>query len=234
MRRAALALALTLTALTALASLASCAPAKSAPPPGDPGQGALFNRETVSIAPGTPVLVERGGYWLPATVTGRAAGDRVIVRYDGYSAEFDETVPIQRIRPGVAAAAPADYQVGERVLVSVQGKLLLADVAAQAGPQAWRVHYDGYGPEVAENVGPDRIRRPFAGATAHAPGAPVLVDVSGRTLPGTVLAPLAEDRWLVRFEGFGPEYDQEVTLDRLRGPGSPSPAAVFPCPTASS
>lgn len=213
----------------ALAALAACTPSGTAPPPPDPGGGAALQEQSPVIPPGTAVLVERGGSWLPATVVGRVAGDRVIVHYDGYGSEWDEAVRIERLRPAAATGAAEDYRVGEKVLVTAQGKLLLADVVAQVGQRQWRVHYDGYGPEVAENVGPDRMRRPFAGATAIAPGAALLVDVGGRVLPAKVLAALAQDRWLVRFDGFGPEYDQEVTPDRLRAPAA---AAPEPAPAA--
>jgi hypothetical protein len=47
-----------------------------------------------------------------------------------------------------------------------------------------------------------------------------------------VLVPLAADKWLVRFEGFGPEYDQEVTADRFRTPGAPAEASPAAAPAA--
>lgn len=208
--------------------LTACASSNTAPPPAEPAPAPA----DPALAPGAPVVVERGGQWLPATIVGRVAADRVIVHYQGYGSEWDEAVGLNRVRPAPGLAAPADYRIGEKVLVTVQGRQLLADVVAQVGPDEWRVHYDGYGPEVAENVRPDRLQRPFAGATAHPPGEAALIDVSGRILPARVLVPLAADRWLVRFDGFGPEYDQEVTADRFRAAATPAATGPAPSPTA--
>ncbi len=212
-----------------LAPLAlACASSNTAPPPAQPDAGPLF--QPTGMDPGARVLVERGGQWLPATIIGRVAPDRLMVRYEGYGPEWNEAVPPARVRAAPAAAGAADYRVGEKVLVVVQGKQLLADVVAQSGPAEWRVHYDGYGPEVAENVKPDRLRRPFVGATAHPLGEPVSVDVGGRHLPARVLAATAADRWLVRFDGFGPEYDQEVNADRFRAAAAPAAPGAAPAP----
>ena len=49
--------------------------------------------------------------------------------------------------------------------------------------ETWRVHYDGFGPEAAENVGVDCIRRPFTGPSGHSAGEAVVVDVNGRSSP---------------------------------------------------
>jgi len=210
--------------------LAACASSKTAPPPAEPTPALGF--DAPGLAPGARVVVERGGQWLAATVVSRIAGDRVLVHYEGYGSEWDEAVGLDRARPAPGLGAPVQLQIGEKVLVTVQGRQLLADVVAQVGPDEWRVHYDGYGPEVAENVRPDRLRRPFAGATPHPPGEAALVDVGGRPMPARVLVPLAADRWLVRFDGFGPEYDQEVTADRFRVAPSPATAPAAPAPSA--
>lgn len=181
----------------------------------------------IDLAPGTRVLVERSGQWLPATVVGRYSADRVTIHYEGSDPTWDEPVGLDRVRP-LPAAVSSDYRVGEKALATAQGRLLLAEIIQQVGPDEWRIHYDGYGPEVAENVKPDRLRRPFAGVTLHSPGEAVAIDVGGRTAGASVLAALAADRWLVRFEGFGPEYDQEVTADRFRPRAPAATAAAAP------
>ena len=214
-------------------AFAACAPSSTAPRPAQPDAGALF--QPAGLAPGARVLVERGGQWFPAAILGQVAADRFMIRYEGYGPEWDEAVPPGRVRaaPGAEATA-ADYRVGEKVIVTVQGKQLLADVVAQLGPAEWRVHYDGYGPEVAENVKPDRLKRPFTGATPHPLGEPVAIDVGGRTLPARILAATAVDRWLVRFDGFGPEYDQEVAADRFHAAAVPAVPAVPAAPASAS
>ncbi|WP_104981671.1 agenet domain-containing protein [Sorangium cellulosum] len=207
--------------------VAACAPACGARQAEQPAPLAAAPQ----LAPGTPLLVERGGLWLPATVVGALGPDRVIVHYDGTDPAWDEPVSFDRIRAAPPAGA-ADYRAGEKVLVTAQGRLLLADVVQQIGPDAWRIHYDGYPPEIAEDVKLDRLRRPFAGPAVYPAGEPVEIDAGGRMLRAVVLAPIAADRWLVRLEGFGPEYDQEVTYDRLR-PRAPAAApAAEPAPAA--
>jgi hypothetical protein len=205
------------------------------PPPSEPASpNAVFGPN--DLAPGTHVLVNRQGQWLPATIVQPLGMDRFLVHYDNSSDQYNEAVGPDRIRSmgsaGAAGAAARDYRVGEKVLVTSQNRQLLADVVQQVGQDQWRVHYDGYGPEVAENVGPDRMRRPFAGASPHAVGASVVVDVNGQSVPAKVLALIAADRWLVRFDNFGPQYDQEVGPDRLRAPAAAPPAPAASAPPA--
>ncbi len=42
------------------------------------------------------------------------------------------------------------------------------------------------------------------------------MDVKGQSVAGKVLAASAADHWVVRFEAFGPQYDQEVGVDRIK------------------
>src|SRR5439155_23012144 len=78
---------------------------------------------------------------------------------------------------------------------------------------------------------PDRLKRPFAGTSAHGAGEQVSVEVNGQVLPAKILAVSAQDRWIVRYVGYGPEYDQEIGADRLRAPGPPpAVAGVAPPP----
>ena len=57
-----------------------------------------------------------------------------------------------------------------------------------------------------------------------------MVDVNGQALPGKVIAVSAADRWVVRFDSFGPQYDQEVSADRIRT--APPVVAPPPAPPA--
>jgi hypothetical protein len=227
--------------------LIACSSAKTSPPPAAPGQGEMG---AAALAAGSKVLVMRNNQWLPGNVVRQEAGGRLLVHYEGYGPEWDEQVGPERVRavqqPGTTAGGDGpmarDYRTGEKVLVRVQNRLLLADVVQQVSASVWRVHYDGYGPEVAENVGPERMRRPHSGVSARGLGQAIGVDVGGgRVMPGKVIAIVAVDRWVVRFDGFGPEYDQEVGADKVREipksdalptaattPGTAPPAAATP------
>ena len=204
---------------------AACTPSTT-PPPEDATGAASFGPN--DLAPGTHVQVNKNGQWLPATIAQPLGGDRFIVAYDGFGPQWNEAVGMDRIKAGATAAPAADYRPGEKVLVTAQGRLVLGDVVQQVAAAEWRVHYDGYGPEAVENVTADRLKRPFTGASAHAVGEAVLVDANGQKLPAKVLAVSAQDRWIVRFDGFTPQYDQEVRVEQIHG----APAAVAPSPVA--
>jgi hypothetical protein len=194
---------------------------------------------TPELRAGSPVTIEKNGQWLPGTVVTPEAGGFAVVNFDGFGPEWNERVSPDRLRAregAGGAAAPAatarDFRVGEKVLVKSQNRLVLGTVMAQLAADSWRVHYDGYGPEIAETVGPDRLRRMYSGTSQRALGQPVGVDVGGgRIMAGKVLAVVAADRWLVRFDGFGPEYDQEVGAAGLRE--VPKAPAAAPTPATS-
>ncbi|APR77355.1 Hypothetical protein A7982_02702 [Minicystis rosea] len=207
-----------------LAASLTAACSSSTPPPADPAS-AVPTFGANDLPPGTKVLVARQGQWLPAAIVQPLAEGRFLVHYDNTGNEWNEVVGPDRIKSTGGGAAANDYKPGDKVLVTFQGRLMLADVVMQAGADAWRVHYDGWGPEASEQVGPDRIRRPFTGPSGHAIGEAVMVEVNGQTVAGKVIAASAADRWLVRFESFGPQYDQEVGVDRIR---AATPAVVAP------
>jgi hypothetical protein len=217
-------------AALAAALAAGCVPSTPATSPTAPSTPTAPASGTADMAPGTHVQVVRQGQWYGATVVMAAGEGRFLVHYDGTGNEWNESVGPDRIKPLPApAAVPVpgrDYGPGEKVLVTYQNRLLLAEVVSQVSADSFRVHYDGYGAEGAETVGPERMRRPFTGNTAHAPGDGVTVDVNGQSVPGKVLAASAADRWVVRFEAFGPQYDQEVGVDRIKV----APAVVAPPP----
>lgn len=211
----------------AAALITGCTAAPN-PPPADPTSQASAG--AADLTPGAHVQVARQGQWYGATILQPLGEGRFLVHYDNTGNEWNEAVGPDRIKPMQAAR---DYRPGEKVLITYQNRLLLADVVMQVGPDAWRVHYDGFGPEAAENVGADRLRRPFAGTSAHAIGEGVLVEVNGQPLPAKVIALSSADHWLVRFDNFGPQYDQEVGADRIKVAAAPPPAkASAPPPPA--
>jgi len=220
--RAASGAALVLTALLGAACTPSTTPAAT-----DPSGTASFGPN--DLAPGTHVQVNKNNQWLPATIAQPLGGDRFIVAYDGFGPQWNEAVGMDRIKASDVAAPAASYTVGDKVLVTTQGRLVLGDVVQQVAATTWRVHYDGYGPEAAENLTADRLQRPFVGTSAHPVGEAVLVEANGQKMPAKILAASAQSRWLVRFDGFNPQYDQEVGAEKIHGA---PPAVVAPPPVA--
>jgi hypothetical protein len=225
-------------ALAATLSVGCTPTTSSAPAPMSP-RGAAPSPFPQEMVAGGHIMVNRGGQWLPATIVEPLGGDRYLVSYDGASAQWNEPVGMDRIKPvstyGTQPVAH-DYRQGERVLVTSQARLLVGDIVQQVAADSWRVHYDGYGAEGAENVTSDRLRRTYMGPSAHAVGESVLVEYNGQLNPARVLAASATDRWVVRFEGAGPQYDQDVGVDKIRSaqaaPPPAPPPPVAPPPAA--
>src|SRR5262249_54794902 len=137
------------------------------------------------LTPGSKVFIQKSGQWLPGSVVRQSTPGSYLVHYEGYGAEWDESVGLDKIRPAqdpAGAAGARDYRPGEKGLVEARGRLLWADVLQQVARNSWRVHYDGYGPEIAENVGPERISRPYVGTSSHVAGETVMVELGGRSM----------------------------------------------------
>ncbi len=221
------------TALVLAAALGAACTPSTTPAPTDPNAAASFGPSDLS--PGTHVTVNKNGQWLPGTIVQPLGTDRFIVGYDGFGPQWNEPVGMDRIKTGSAVAA-VDYHVGDKVVATSQGHLMLGDILQQVSAGTWRVHYDGYGPEAVENVTEDRLARPFLGVSAHAVGEAVMVEANGQTLPAKVIAATAQSRWLVRFDGYNPQYDQEVRAERIHAAPAPllmplvppTPVAIAP------
>ena len=141
----------------------------------------------------------------------------------------DEVVGPDRLSP-LPARAPCGTTTRGPVLITYQGRLLLGDIVMQTAAEAWRVHYDGFGPEAAENVAPTASAAPSP-ARAGTRRRGVTVDVNGQQLAAKILAASAADHWIVRYDAFGPQYDQEVGIDRIRAsPRSRPPPPPRPAP----
>ncbi len=189
-----------------------------------------------TVPPGTQVTIARGGQWVPATIVKQTGATKARIHYDGMPAEWDEEVTFDRLRSRPNAAPAVAFKPGEILIVRSQNRLFVAEMVQQVDPQNIRVHYAGYGPEVAENVSLDRAARPFLGATAYPVGTAVLVNAGApQPLPGKVVAVVAADQWIVRLDGAGPNYDQTVGADRIFPAAAPAPTAaptVSTVPTA--
>lgn len=231
-----------LAVVVALAIGCGSPPPAPAPAPSGPG----FAMNLTETQPGARVLVEQGGQWLPATIVQRVGTDLFQVRLDGQSPELDRVVGPDRMRPAATAAPDAaGLRPGEPVLVATPtGGLYLAEVVQLTPGAAVRVKYDGFSPEVVEDVEPARVRRPHTGPATHAPGSEVTVEVDGVRASGRVAAVVSPETYLVRFAQAGPSYDRvfpESAIQAVAGaapastasPASPPPAAS-PSPAAPS
>jgi hypothetical protein len=133
---------------------------------------------------GDHVLVEWRGGEYPAVIVGVEGVSRFRVHYDGFSEDWDETVPATRVRgrlstnPGAVAPVPANkararasasaapaplppsvYHLGDRVRVEWHGSMYPATVVAVLGDDRYRVHYESYGDEWDEDIPMSRIQR---------------------------------------------------------------------------
>jgi RNA binding activity-knot of a chromodomain len=125
---------------------------------------------------GDHVMVEWEGNVYPAMIIEIPGPGKVKVHYDGYDEIWDETVPRSRVkgrvegnvpmpeppekvrRTAVEAAKTNQYKIGDRVKVDWHNHYYPALVVGIVGPERYRIHYEGYGNEWDENVGPERVR----------------------------------------------------------------------------
>jgi len=122
-----------------------------------------FEAQALICAPGDKAEVLWKGRWYPATVR-RAKGNSCYIHYDGYNNSWDEWVGPGRIRvlggsPATAVVAPGYFQVGDPVSVLWGDKWWPARVLKKKGDRLY-IHYDGYGNNWNEWVGPNRYRAP--------------------------------------------------------------------------
>ena len=138
-----------------------------------------------------------------------------------------------------------DYIVGDRVLVEWEGSDYPAFVVAIEGPARYRVHYDGYDSIWDETVNVSRVKGRVTGVVQPPPppakvlrlgGAPlpsasaadggalsrynqgqrVRVLWHGKVYPATILEVLEGERYRVHYEGFGPEWNETIDVDRIK------------------
>lgn len=145
-----------------------------------------------------------------------------------------------------AAGCKDHYIVGDHVLVDWEGNDYPAVIIAVEGPARYRVHYDGYDHIWDENINVTRVKgrvkgpvlvppppekvvrrggAPAASASGSA-GAPsryreamrVRVDWHGKAYSATILSVLGGERYRVRYDGFGPEWDETIDASRIVSP----------------
>jgi hypothetical protein len=138
---------------------------------------------------GDHIVVDWRGDEYPAVIVGIEGPAKFHVHYDGYSDDWDESIPATRIRgrlsssptqggadppaktrtrPGASASASGSaaprplsvlYRTGDRVRVEWHGSVYSATIINALGDDRYRVHYDNYGNEWDEDIGLNRIQR---------------------------------------------------------------------------
>lgn len=121
-----------------------------------------------------------------------------------------------------AGYAHAECPVGSRADVLWQGKWYPAAVKKARGDQAY-IHYDGYGDNWDEWVGPDRIKCGSAApaATARAAsfskGDAVSVKWKGTWYDARVTGVNKKgNSWKIHYDGYGDNWDEWVSQDRIK------------------
>jgi len=133
-------------------------------------------------------------------------------------------------------ACKRTYGVGDHVLVLWEGNEYPAYIIEAPGPAKFRVHYDGYDAVWDEVVPRDRIKGLVEGPVV-APEPPakvrakalqaaqsnryklndrVRVEWHGQIYPATVTGIVGQEQYRVRYDGYGPEWDEIVGLSRIQ------------------
>jgi len=208
--------------------------------PGEQQRGGAF-------AAGDAVLIEWRSRWWDGTVLKAEGPQAWRVHYEGWGSDWDEIVGPERLarRPGAPAAPPAEAKaatesgslsVGSKVSVQWDGRWFPATILAVEGPGRYRIHYDGWGSDWDEVVGPDRMdlsgktsapSAPPPGEPGYRTGARVSINWNGSWYDGTVIAVEGPERYRVHYEGWSADSDEVVGPERLRaGSGGGAVSAV--------
>ena len=139
-------------------------------------------------------------------------------------------------------ACSREPRVGDPVLVERKGTDHPAIIVAVLGPSKYRVHYIGYSDEWDETIPGTRLRGRLEGpiptnivpqrggpgsnpskSSATRPsfyreGDRVRVEWHRSVYSATILEVLEGERYRVRYDGYGSEWDEVVGLDRIRRP----------------
>lgn len=135
-----------------------------------------------------------------------------------------------------APACKRPYGVGDHVLVEWEGKVYPAMILEQSGPTKFKVHYDGYDSVWDEIVPKDRIRGFVEGHVPHPEPPPkvrakalsaaqtnvykvgdkVRVEWHGHMYSATITSIVGPERYRIRYDGYGSEWDETVGLSRIQ------------------
>ena len=133
------------------------------------------------------------------------------------------------------AACTRTYRAGDEVIVEWESKEYPAMILT-AEPGKFKVHYDGFDDAWDETVPKSRVKgfrkggevRPEAPAKVRAKaleaaqtntyrvGDTVRVEWSGRFYAAQIIEVVGKERYRVHYEGYGPEWDENVGLSRVQ------------------
>src|SRR5262245_13079424 len=136
-------------------------------------------------------------------------------------------------------ACKEPYRVGEYVWVEWDGKNYPAYIVEKKSTARYRVHFDGYDPRWDDDVTIDRIKGRISGPVSAPPppekvaraapkssgtqstlgpfkaGDRVRVKWRGSLYPATIVAVVAQDKYLVHYDGYEAAWDETVGADRV-------------------
>lgn len=146
----------------------------------------------------------------------------------------------------LVGACSQPYRVGEYVLVEWEpGHLYPAYIVETKSRTTFRVHYEGYDSRWDEDVGIQRIKGRIEGPVAPPPppekvaraagiavpkgsssagpvstykvGDRVKVTWRGSVYPATIVGIVAQDRFLIHYDGLESAWDETIHSDRIVG-----------------
>jgi len=138
---------------------------------------------------GDHILVDWRGAEYPAVIVGIEGPAKFHVHYDGYSEDWDETIPATRIR----------------------GRLSASPVPTPAGPPPNKVR--------SKAVGSASASASPLPASVYRVGDRVRVEWHGSIYPATIITALGDDRYRVHYEGYGNEWDEDINMNRIQRKG---------------
>jgi hypothetical protein len=138
---------------------------------------------------------------------------------------------------GPLGACSRSYQVGDEVMVEWEGKEYPAVILSQESAAKFKVHFEGYEDSWDEVVPKSRVKGPKTGdeprvepptkvrakaleaakTNTYKVGDHVRVEWHGKYYPATVVEIMGKEQYRVHYEGYGPEWDENVGLARVQG-----------------
>lgn len=149
---------------------------------------------------------------------------------------FRSLLPLTVCATVAVAGCKRQYSVGDHVYVEWEGADYPAVIIAATSPTKYKVHYDGYDNVWDEVVPRDRIKSLIEGAARHPEppakvrakalqaaqtntykaGDRVRVEWHGQLYMSTVLSIVGQERYRIRYDGYGPEWDETVGIARIQ------------------
>jgi hypothetical protein len=122
------------------------------------------------------------------------------------------------VGPSAAPVAAPQHLVGEALAVEWHGSLWPAHVIAPVPGGRVAIHYDGFGDEWDEIVGPSRIGA--MSELAARGDARLFVAWGGSYWPAASLGRTSDGLTRIHYVGWGSQYDESVDAGRLLRPSS--------------